>query len=65
MVKKFYYGGLHTAFINVPAVVCLHCGEKLYTPVTVRKFEKIEAKLEKQEFEEFQSVGKSFEVVAY
>jgi YgiT-type zinc finger domain-containing protein len=61
-VKEVLCGGNHTAFLTIQAGVCLHCGERFYTPETVRQFEEIEAKLEKQETDGFQTVGKSFSV---
>ena len=48
-VKEILSGGIHTAFLEISAGVCLHCGERLYTPDMVRKFEEIEAKLQSQE----------------
>ena len=60
-VTEVVYGGQHTAFLNVRAGVCLHCGERLYTPDIIRLFEKTEEKLEKQELSGFQAVGQSFE----
>ena len=62
-VTEVLSGGINTAFIRVKAGVCLHCGERLYTPETVRRFEEIRAKLERQETAEFQRLGKSFQVV--
>ena len=62
-VKKLLRGGNHTAILKVHAEVCLHCGERLYSQETVRKFEEIRSKLEHQETSEFQPLGKSFQVV--
>lgn len=61
-IKEILSGGIHTAFVTVRAGVCLHCGERLYSPETVRQFEEIESKLERQETDEFQPIGKTFEV---
>jgi len=63
-VKEVLSGGVNTAFIKVKAGICLHCGERLYTPETVRRFEEIEAKLERQETSGFQPLGKSFQVIS-
>jgi len=30
-VEKLLRGGVNTAFLRVPAEVCLHCGERLYS----------------------------------
>lgn len=61
-VEKLLRGGVHTATINVKAEVCLHCGERLYSQETVRRFEQIRAKLERKEVAEFQPLGRSFQV---
>jgi len=62
-VEKILRGGNHTAMLRVPAEVCLHCGERIYTQETVCRFEEIRAKLERQETSEFQVLGQSFQVV--
>ena len=62
-VEKLLRGGANTAVLRVPAEVCLHCGERLYSVETVRRFEQIKAKLERQEVEEFQPLGRSYQVV--
>ena len=61
--EKLLRGGIHTAVLKVPAEVCLHCGERLYSQETVRRFEEIRSKLDHQETSEFQPLGKSFQVV--
>jgi YgiT-type zinc finger domain-containing protein len=61
-VTEILYGGINTAFLKVKVKICLLCGERLYTPEVIRQFEQIEAKLERQETEDFQPVGQSFEV---
>jgi len=61
-VEKLLKGGVHTAVITVRAEVCLHCGERLYSAETVRRFEQIRQKLERQEVAEFQPLGQSFQV---
>src|SRR3990172_4047969 len=61
-VEKLLRGGNHTAVLRVPAEVCLRCGERLYPPATVRRFEEIRTKLERQETSEFQPLGQSFRV---
>ena len=62
-VEELLRGGIHTAVLKVRAEVCLRCGERLYSPETIRRFEDITAKLERQETEGFQPLGKSFQVV--
>ncbi len=61
-VEKLLKGGNNIAVIKVTAEVCLHCGERLYSQETVRKFEQIRAKLAREETNEFQLLGKSFQV---
>ena len=62
-VEKLLKGGIHTAVLKVRAEVCLRCGERLYSVETVRRFEQIRQKLERQEVAEFQPLGQSFQVV--
>ncbi|MCX6673836.1 MAG: YgiT-type zinc finger protein [Methanothrix sp.] len=61
-VEKVLRGGVNTAVLMVCAEVCLRCGERLYSQETVRRFEKIRAKLERQETGEFQAIGVSYQV---
>jgi YgiT-type zinc finger domain-containing protein len=60
-VEKLLRGGAHTAVLTVPAEVCLHCGERLYPPETIRRFEQIRQKLEREDFSELQPLGRSFQ----
>ena len=62
-VEKLVRGGSHTAVLRVRAEVCLRCGERLYPVETVKWFEEIRGKLERQEVAEFQPLGQSFAVV--
>ena len=62
-VEKLLRGGPHTAVVAVRAEVCLRCGERLYSQETVRRFEQIRAKLERQDVAEFQPLGQSFQAV--
>ena len=61
-VEKLLRGGIHTAMLTVRAEVCFRCGERLYSQETVRRFEQIRAKLERQEVADFQPLGQSFQV---
>ena len=61
-VEKLLRGGIHTATVKVQAEVCLHCGERLYSQETVRRFEQIRTKLEHKDVAEFQPLGQSFQV---
>jgi YgiT-type zinc finger domain-containing protein len=62
-VEEILRGGANTAVVRVRAEVCLHCGERLFSMGTVRRFEQIQAKLERQEVEEFRPLGHSYQVV--
>lgn len=61
-VEKLVKGGVHTAVLQVRAEVCLRYGERLYSEETVRRFEQVRRKLERQEVEGFQPLGRSFHV---
>jgi YgiT-type zinc finger domain-containing protein len=61
-VEKVLRGGVNTAVLKVSAELCLRCGERLYSQETVRRFERIRAKLERQEMGEFQAIGVSYQV---
>ena len=61
-VEKLLRGGAHTAVVQVMAEVCLHCGERLYSQDTVKWFEEIRGKLEREEVSSFQPLGRSFQV---
>jgi len=61
-VDKLLRGGNHTASLTVPAEVCLRCGERLYSPEVIRRFEEIRAKLEKEQTAEFEPIGQSFHI---
>jgi len=62
-IEKLLRGGMHTAVLTVRAEVCLRCGERLYSPEVVRRFERVRASLERQEVADFQPLGRSFQVV--
>lgn len=62
-VEKLLRGGNHVAVLTVSAEVCLRCGERLYSQETVRRFEQIRAKLERQEVDKFQPLGQSFQAI--
>ena len=62
-VEKLLRGGSNTATISVMADVCLHCGERLYSQESVRKFEEIRKKLEQQQTSDFERVGLAYQVV--
>jgi len=59
-VEKLLRGGNHTAVLTVRAEVCLRCGERLYSVETVRHFEVIRRKLERQEVSDFYLLGQTY-----
>jgi YgiT-type zinc finger domain-containing protein len=59
-VEKLLRGGTNTAVLTVRAEVCLRCGERLYTKDSVRRFEQIRTKLEKEEVAGFLPMGQSY-----
>ena len=61
-VEKLLRGGPNTAVIEVQAQVCHHCGERLYNQQTVRLFQEIRNKLQRQETKDFQPLGQSFSI---
>jgi len=61
-VEKLLRGGPNTAVVGATADVCLHCGERLYSEETARRFEEIRRKLELKETREFEPVGRFFKV---
>lgn len=61
-VEKLLRGGANTAVLRVPAEVCLRCGERLYSPAGIKRFEEIRAKLASQDTGNFHPVGQAFEV---
>jgi YgiT-type zinc finger domain-containing protein len=63
-VEKLLQGGNNTATLKVAAEVCIKCGERLYSQETVRQFEEIRAKLEREDVSGFKPVGHSYRVGA-
>ena len=63
-VEKLLRGGVNIATVTVPAVVCRHCGERIFSKETVDRFEQIRDKLARQQVAEFDSSGQSFRVPA-
>lgn len=61
-VEKLLRGGVNTAVLRVNAEVCQHCGERLYSEETIRRFEQIRLKLKQQDTAEFKPMGQSFQV---
>ena len=60
--EKLLRGGVNLATMTVSAEVCLRCGERLYAPDTIRLFEQIRQKLNAQDVEEFEPLGRAFHV---
>jgi YgiT-type zinc finger domain-containing protein len=61
-VEKLLRGGNHTASVKVQAEVCLHCGERLYEEKTVRFFQMVRNRLEREKLFGFEPLGKSFKI---
>lgn len=59
-VEKLLRGGTDTATLEVDALVCLHCGERLYPQDTVRHFEGIRSDLANSRTGEFEPMGKAY-----
>jgi YgiT-type zinc finger domain-containing protein len=59
-VDKILRGGNNTAVVRVEAEVCLHCGERLYSPNVIQKFERIRYKLAHQQTKDFKLMGQAF-----
>ena len=49
--EKLLHGGDNLATMTVDAVVCLRCGERLYSADTVHSFEQIRAKLDREQID--------------
>ena len=62
-VEKMLKGGTNTAVVKVKAEVCLHCGERLYAPKTISRFEDIRRKLTEEDVSEFEPIGKTYQIV--
>ena len=61
-VEKVLKGGSNTAILKVKAEVCLHCGERLYRPETVNRFEEVREKLSAEDVGDFEPIGKTYHV---
>lgn len=61
-VEKVLKGGTNTAIIRVKAEVCDHCGERLYSPDTASRFDEVRRKLGEEDVDEFQPIGKTYQV---
>lgn len=61
-VEKLLKGDGNTAVVKVDAEVCLHCGERLYAPDVITKFEEVRKKLKEGKIENFIEIGKSYQV---
>lgn len=59
-VEKLLRGGNDTATLQVDALVCLHCGERLYPEDTVRRFERIRSDLASHRTGDLQHIGRTY-----
>ena len=63
-VEKLLKGGSDTAVIEVTAGVCLKCGEHVYTPETIERFEEIREKLKNHVVDDFKRIGNTYAVAS-
>lgn len=61
-IEKLLRGGKNMASVTVTAEVCLHRGERFYSPEIVERFEEIELKLKQEQTQSFQMAGYAFQV---
>lgn len=61
-VDKLLKGNGNTALVRVMADVCLHCGERLYAPEVIAKFEDVRKRLKEGKVDDFTEIGKSYQV---
>ncbi len=61
-VEKLLKGDGNTAIVKIKAEVCLHCGERLYAPDVIAKFDDVRKKLREGKIENFKEIGKSYHV---
>lgn len=61
-VEKVLMGGSNTALVRLKAEVCFHCGERLYTPEDIARFDEIRKKLREDNVEKFIQIGKTYKV---
>jgi YgiT-type zinc finger domain-containing protein len=61
-VEEILRGAQDTAILNVEAMVCQRCGERLYSEDTVRGFERIRANLARGSVEGLEPVGRAYKV---
>ena len=62
-VERLLQGGDDVAVVTVAADVCLRCGMQIYEHETTVKIEEIQTKLDLGQTDEFQPVGRYFQVV--
>lgn len=61
-VEEILRGDKDSATLSVEAMVCLRCGERLYSEDTVRDFERIRANLNRGSVEGLEPVGRAYKV---
>ncbi len=61
-VEKLLRDGNNTAVANVRAVVCLHCGGRLYSKEQVLLFKQIRAKHSSCETQNYRHLGNLYQV---
>ena len=61
-VEKLLRGGSDVAVLRVKADIFLHCGERLFSEETIKKFEQIRNSLKRHEVESFEPLGNAYKV---
>ena len=61
-VDKILSSNGNTALAKVEAEVCDHCGERYYTPETIRYFERIKKELKNKNSKQLIPVGIAYKV---
>jgi len=59
-VKKVVRGGDDVAILEVEAVVCLKCGERIYTKETQEKFQQIRGRLKSGSTKTLKRIGNTY-----
>ena len=59
-VEKLVKGGTNVVALNVKATVCHHCGERYFDLDTVELLEDFRHKLERNDLDGLQSIGKMY-----
>lgn len=61
-VEELLTGGDDSAVVKIPAKICLHCGERIYSSDTFYRLGAIRKMLDNGKVDEFQPIGRHFRV---